>query len=142
MKKIISGIKLYSKAKKIIPGGSMLFSKKAELYSPESWPSYFSKSKGCYLWDVNHKKYTDMYFGVGTNVLGYNNREVDKKVQECVRKGNMTSLNAPEEYYLAKKILSIHKWSKKVKFARTGGEANAIAIRIARAFAKKQNVCL
>ena len=55
--------------------------------------------------------------------------------------GNMTTLNCFEEVLLAKKLLSIDKWAGMVKFARSGGEANAIAIRIARAFNdKKQNV--
>ena len=83
-----------------------------------------------------------MYFGVGTNVLGYSNNKINQKVNECVEKGNMTSLNAPEEYILAKKLISIHPWAKKVKFSRSGGEANAIAVRIARAYAKKQNIAI
>ena len=102
MLKKSKGVKYYNKAKRVIPGGSMLFSKRAELYAPEIWPAYFSKSKGCYLWDIEGKKFIDMYFGVGTNVLGYSNNKINQKVNECVEKGNMTSLNAPEEYILAK----------------------------------------
>ena len=142
MKKKIRGIELYRKAKNVIPGGSMLFSKRSELYAPDLWPSYFNKTKGCVLWDISGKKYIDMYFGVGTNTLGYNNASINKKVKDYIDKGNMSSLNAPEEYFLAKKLISIHPWAKKVKFARSGGEANAIAIRIARAFSKKQNVAI
>ena len=52
----------------------------------------------------------------------------------------MSTLNCPEEVYLAEKLLSMHSWAGKVKFARTGGEANAIAIRIARAASGKENV--
>ena len=53
------GINLYNFAKKIIPGGSMLYSKRAELYLPDSWPSYFSKAKDCFVWDLNNKKFVD-----------------------------------------------------------------------------------
>ena len=117
----------------------MLLSKKPEMFLPDYWPTYFSKSKGCYVWDLNNKKYTDVsLMGVGTNILGYNNKYVDKKVKEAIKKGNMTTLNCPEEVELAQKLLKINKWSGMVKFARTGGEAAAIAIRIARAYNKKK----
>ena len=142
MKKKNKGNNLYQKAKKIIPGGSMLFSKRSELYSPDLWPSYFTKTKNCYLWDLDGRKYVDMYFGVGTNVLGYNYASINNKVKKFIDKGNMASLNAPEEYFLAQELISIHPWAKKVKFARSGGEANAIAVRIARAFSKKKNIAI
>ena len=45
----------------------------------------------------------------------------------------MSSLNNYEEILLAEKLIEIHSWADMVKFARSGGEANAIAVRIARA---------
>ena len=134
------GLKLYNKAKKIIPGGTMLYSKKPELYLPDSWPTYFSKSKGCYVWDLNGKKYIDMLFAVGANTLGYANKSIDNNVIKYIKKGNMTSLNSPEEVDLAKLLIKIHPWSDQVKFTRGGGEANAAIIRIARASTRKQNI--
>ena len=130
----------YKKAQKVIAGGTMLFSKKPDLFSPDYWPTYFEKAKKCFVWDLNGKKYLDMYFGVGTNVLGYANKIIDNKVINGIKKSNMSSLNAPEEFYLAKKLIKVHKWSKKVRFTRSGGEANAVAIRIARASTPKQNI--
>ena len=50
----------------------------------------------------------------------------------------MSSLNCPEEVYLAEKLIAIHPWANQVKFARTGGEALAIAVRIARSYSKKR----
>ena len=134
------GIKLYKKAKKIIPGGTMLFSKKPELYSSENWPAYYKKAKGCYVWDLNDKKFLDMLFLVGTNTLGYSNKHVDNQVIKFIKKSNMSSLSAPEEVQLAKKILKLHPWADQVRFTRGGGEANATLIRIARASTKKQNI--
>ena len=136
-KKIIN---YYKFAKKIIPGGSMLYSKKAELYSPDYWPYYYQKSKGCYLWSVDGKKYIDMMFAVGTNTLGYCKKEVDNEVIKAIKKGNMTSLNNNDEVELAKILIKLHPWSNNVRFFRGGGEANAAAIRVARASAKKQNI--
>ncbi len=134
------GIKFYDQAKKIIPGGTMLFSKKPELYSENQWPSYYRKSKDCYLWDLNNKKFLDMLFLVGTNTLGYANKFVDKQILKSIGKGNMSSLNSPEEVELAKLLIKIHPWADQVRFTRGGGEANSAIIRIARASTKKQNI--
>ena len=78
-----------------------------------------------------------MFFSPGTNILGYSNNYVDKEVISSIKKSNMSSLNAYEEYLLAKKLIKYHKWSEMIKFARTGGEA-AIAIRIARSSIKNR----
>ena len=135
------GQKLYLRAKNIMPGGTSLFSKRAELFLPKLWPSYFLKSKGCNIWDLDGKKYTDMsYMGIGTNILGYNHPEVDNAVKEVVLNGNMTTLNCPEEVYLAEELLNLHPWAGMVKFSRSGGEANNIAIRIARAATGKSRI--
>jgi glutamate-1-semialdehyde 2,1-aminomutase len=135
------GQALYKKAKKIIPGGNMLLSKRPEIFLPNAWPPYFKKAKGCYVWDIDGNKYTDMnLMGVGTNILGYANSKIDNAVIKAIKNGSMSSLNAPEEVSLAENLIDIHPWAKMVKFARTGGEANAIAIRIARAASKKDKV--
>ena len=136
------GQKLYSKAKKIILGGNMLLSKRPEMYLPNLWPSYFSKSEKVFLWDLDGKRYTDMIFAVGHNILGYKNKELDKSIFKTIYSGNMTTLNCPEEVYLTKKLLQIHSWAGMAKYARSGGEANALAIRIARAASKKDGVAI
>ncbi|OUU30606.1 MAG: hypothetical protein CBB97_00875 [Candidatus Endolissoclinum sp. TMED37] len=141
-KKINSGQKLYSKAKKLIPGGTMLFSKKPELYLPDRWPSYYSKAKGSYVWDLDNNKYLDMIFSVGTNTLGYCNKEVDNAVIKAIKKSNMSTFCAKEEVLLADKLISMHNWAEKIRFARTGGEANAISVRIARAYTNRENIAI
>ena len=135
--------KLWSKAKKIIPGGNMMLSKKPDLFLPEKWPAYFSKTKGCKVWDLDGREYIDLsIMGVGTNILGYNNIEVDEAVKKTIRKGNMSTLNCPEEVYLTEKLLRMHPWADMAKFTRSGGEANAVAVRIARAAAKNVNIAV
>jgi len=135
-----SGPSLWKRAKKSIPGGNMLFSKRSEMFLPDLWPSYFKKAKGYNVWGLDNKKYIDMIFAVGTCTLGYANSKVDKFVLQKIKEGNMTSLNAPEEVYLAEKLLELHLWADMVRFARSGGEANSIAIRIARAASGKDGV--
>jgi glutamate-1-semialdehyde aminotransferase len=139
----MKGQNLYNKAKKIIPGGTMLLSKRPEMFLPDYWPSYYSKAKGCEIWDLDNKKYYDCsIMGIGTNTLGYGNSEVDKAVKRALRSGNMSTLNCPEEVYLAEKLIEINPWAQMVRFARTGGEANAIAVRIARAASGKDKVAV
>ena len=135
------GQKLWKKAKKIILGGNMLLSKNPDQFLPKEWPSYYKKAKGCEIWDLENNKYKDIcLMGVGTNILGYSFKEVDKKVQTAMKSGNMSTLNCPEEVELAEKLIEMHPWFDMVKFARTGGEANALAIRIARAASGKDKV--
>ncbi|MGW1455557.1 aminotransferase class III-fold pyridoxal phosphate-dependent enzyme [Salegentibacter agarivorans] len=137
------GQDLYEKAKGIIPGGTMLLSKRPEMFLPDNWPSYYSEAKGCTVKDLDGKEYIDMsIMGIGTNTLGYGNENVDKAVMETVRKGNMSTLNCPEEVYLAEKLIELNPWADMVRFARSGGEANSIAIRIARAAAGKDKVAI
>ncbi len=141
--KLSKGQKMWIKSQKIIAGGNMFFSKNPDNYLPKLWPSYFSKSKKCYLWDLSNKKYTDVcLMGVGTNILGYANPKIDKKVFEAINKGNMTTLNCPEEVEFSEKLLSINTWADKVKLARTGGELNSIAIRLARAATNKTKIAV
>jgi glutamate-1-semialdehyde 2,1-aminomutase len=138
-----TGQKLWKRAKQIIPGGNMLLSKRAEMFLPEQWPSYFSKAKGCKVWDMDGNEFIDMcIMGIGTNTLGYGNEEVDAAVMQTVRDGNMSTLNCPEEVYLAEKLVEMHPWADMVRFARSGGEANAIAIRIARAASGRDKVAV
>tara|TARA_B110000483_G_scaffold201146_1_gene241979 strand:+ start:632 stop:1945 length:1314 start_codon:yes stop_codon:yes gene_type:complete len=134
------GQKLWIKAKQLIPGGNMLLSKRSEMFLPDIWPSYFSKAKGCTVWDLDGKEYIDMsIMGIGTNTLGYGKEEIDEVVREVISQGNMSTLNCPEEVYLSEKLLKLHPWADNVRLARTGGEANSIAIRIARAAASRKS---
>ena len=132
---------LYSRAKKSISAGNSLLSKRREMFAPEQWPAYFDSAKGISVIDVNGNEFRDFsHFSVGTNTLGYGHDVVDNAVRECINKGNMCTLNPPEEVFLAEKLVAMHPWSSMAKFARTGGEANAIAVRIARAHTGKSKI--
>jgi len=138
-----TGQKLWKRAKKVIPGGNMLLSKRPEMFLPDQWPAYYSTAKGCKVWDLDSNEFIDMsIMGIGTNILGYAHSEVDESVMSTVKSGNMSTLNAPEEVYLAEKLIELHPWADMVRFARTGGEANSIAIRIARVASGKDKVAI
>tara|TARA_B100001029_G_C15037211_1_gene440953 strand:- start:394 stop:1713 length:1320 start_codon:yes stop_codon:yes gene_type:complete len=141
--KKLSAKKIWRRALKVIPTGNMLLSKNPNRFLPGKWPTYYKKAKDCFIWGVDGKKYIDVStMGFGTNILGYSNSKVDKTVHNFIDKGNMSTLNAPEEVYLAEKLIQLHPWFKMVRFARTGGEANSIAIRIARASSGKDGVAI
>lgn len=136
-----TGIELWNKAKKIIPGGTQLLSKRSELHLPEHWPSYFKKASGVEVIDLDGNKYIDMsYMGIGSCTLGYADKKVNAAVKKAIDEGNMSTLNSPEEVELAELLIKIHPWAEMARFARTGGEAVAIAIRIARAYTKKDKI--
>jgi glutamate-1-semialdehyde 2,1-aminomutase len=131
--------KLYQKAKKIILGGNMLFSKNPENILPDQWPTYYTKAKKNFIWSAG-KKYTDFMCYVGQNVLGYSNLLIDKEVINCINNCNITTLNCPEEVELSEQLCTLHPWAQFSKFAKTGGEANAIAVRIARAYKNRDKI--
>ena len=135
------GQKYLDKAKKIIPGGNQLLSKRSELFLPKLWPNYYKKAKGCVIWDLNNKPYYDFAgMGVTACTLGYSNNKINSAINSAVKSGSLTTLNALEEYDLAKIFLNIHKWASMAKFCKSGGEACLTAIRIARAYSKKEKI--
>jgi glutamate-1-semialdehyde 2,1-aminomutase len=137
------GQELYNRAKSISPGGTMLLSKRPEMFLPNGWPCYFKSTKGICITDLEDNLYRDMtIMGIGTNTLGYSNNNVDEAVRGVVDKGNMSTLNCPEEVMLAEKLIELNPWAEMVRFARSGGEANSIAIRIARAAVGKSKVAI
>jgi glutamate-1-semialdehyde 2,1-aminomutase len=135
------GQKLWTKAEKIIPGGNGLLSKRPDRYLPKLWPTYFSKSKGINIWDLENNKFKDMaQMGMGTCILGYANNDIDRKVKNIIDKGINSTLNCPEEYELANRILKYDNFADQVKFAKGGGEAMSIAVRLARAESGKDTI--
>jgi len=135
------GPKLYSRAKRLIPGGTQLLSKRPEMFAPDIWPAYYSKAKGCRVWDLDGREFIDMsIMAVGACILGYADDDVDNAVIEAVRNGANSSLNCTEEVVLAEALLDLHPWFDMVRYARGGGEAMSIAVRIARAKTKRDTV--
>jgi glutamate-1-semialdehyde 2,1-aminomutase len=113
-----TGQKLWKRAKKLIPGGNQLLSKRAEMFLPDHWPAYYSKAKGCEVWDLDGNKYVDMsIMGVGSCILGYADDEVNTAVKKAVDSGSMATLNAPEEVELAELLCKVHPWAHMVRYA-------------------------
>jgi glutamate-1-semialdehyde aminotransferase len=136
-----TGQELYRKAKTRIPGGTQLLSKRPEMFLPENWPAYYSRAKGAQVWDLDGNMYYDMsYNGIAACILGAADPDVEEAVIAAVRAGSMSTLNAPEEVELADLLCELHPWAEMVRYGRCGGEAMAIAVRIARAYSRRDKV--
>lgn len=126
---------MQKKAKQFIPGMSQLLSKRPDMFSQGVWPAYYSKAKGVKVWDLDGNEYIDMSIGgIGANVLGFADPDVNAAVIKAVKSGSSSSLNCPEEVELAEELCRMHPWAKMARFARGGGESMSVAIRIARAY--------
>ena len=136
-----TGTQLWKKAKRIIPGGTQLLSKRSEQFLPDYWPSYYSRAKGVEVWGIDDKKFVDMsIMGVGACPLGYADDDVDTAVKAAIDKGSMCTLNCPEDVELAEKLISLHPWAEMVRYARGGGDSMTVAVRIARAHTKRDKI--
>ena len=132
---------MQDRAKKRIPGMTQLLSKRPDMFTAGVWPAYYSKAEGVEVWDLDGKRYIDMSIaGIGANILGYADKDVNAAVCNAVASGSSSSLNCPEEVELAELFCDLHPWAEKVRFTRTGGEAMAVAVRIARAYSGKDKV--
>ena len=119
------------------------FIQKDKKTSPIIFGQLIKKTKGYKIWGVDGNIYTDLsLMGLGTNTLGYSNQIVDQAVKKVVSRGNLSTLNAPEEVYLGEKLISMHPWADMVRFTRTGGEANAVAVRLARSASDREKIAV
>lgn len=135
-----SGPETWQHARNVISGGSGLLSKRSEMFDPEHWPSYFSKCSGCEVWDLEGRRYIDFAGGIGAVLLGYADSDVTAAIHRRLLLGTYCSLNNPQEVELADLLLKLHPWAGKVKYARGGGDAMAMAVRIARAATGKSGI--
>ncbi len=134
-------IEVQKRAQMRIPGMSQLLSKSPDQFSLGVWPAYFKRAKGVEVWDLDDNRYVDMSIGgIGANVLGYADEDVDRAVLKAIADGNSSSLNCAEEVELADLMCEIHPWADMVRYARTGGESMAIAVRIARTHTGRDKV--
>jgi len=139
--KLKKSLEMQEQAKKIIPGMTHLLSKRPDMFSAGVWPGYYSKAKGVEVWDLDGNRYIDMSIsGIGANVLGYADPDVDGAVKTAIANGTSCSLNCPEEVELAELLCELHPWAEMVRYTRSGGESMAVAIRIARAYTGRDKI--
>jgi len=136
----VIGPDLWQRAKASISGGTGLLSKRAEMFDARTWPSYFSRCSGCDVWDLEDRRYRDFAGGVGAILLGYADPDVTRAVRRRLSLGTYCSLVNPQEIELAETLLHLHPWAGKVRYARGGGDAMAMSVRIARSATGRSGV--
>ncbi|MBE35642.1 MAG: class III aminotransferase [Opitutaceae bacterium] len=135
-----TGPELWSRAQSVISCGTGLLSKRAESFDAKGWPSYFSRASGCDVWDLNNNRYVDFAGGCGAILLGYADPDVNAAVRRRVSVGTYSTLLNPQEIELAEQLIDLHPWANKVRYARGGGDAMTVAVRIARAATGKSGI--
>jgi glutamate-1-semialdehyde 2,1-aminomutase len=132
---------MQERARRRIPGMSQLLSKRPDMFSLGVWPGYYRKAAGAEVWDLDGNRYIDMSIGgIGANVLGYADPDVDAAVRAAIADGSSSSLNCPEEIDLADLLCELHPWAEMARYTRAGGEATTVAVRIARAHTGRDKV--
>ena len=138
-----AGARLYRRAKERIPGGVQLLSKQPERYLPELWPAYYSRARGCEVWDLDGRRFIDMcYSGIGACLLGFADPDVNAAVKQAVDDGSLCTLNTPAEVDLADLLCELHPWADMARYTRAGGEAMAVAVRITRAATGRDRIAV
>lgn len=125
-----------------IPLASQTFSKSRTQYPPKISPLFVTHSLGCSTWDIDGNEYIDLVSSLAAVTLGYGDPEVNKAVSEQLALGVTLSLPSLLEFEVAELIGELVPSAEKVRFAKTGSDATAGAIRLARAFTNREHVLL
>lgn len=124
----------YRRALELIPGGTQLISRRPQLYAPGLTPPYAERASGARFWDLDGNAYLDTMMCVGAAILGYADMAVDAAVLAQIGRGTASSVSSPLELELAEELVATVPCAEMVRYCKGGGEADAIAVRIARAY--------
>lgn len=131
---------LYETAVKLVPGGTHLYGKRSEFHASGFWPAYVTRAEGGHFWDVDGNEFIDYNLGAGPVMLGHAFPPVIEAVQRQLPLGQLYATSSPLELDLARLVIELVPCAEMVRFARTGGEACAVAVRIARSYSRKDKV--
>ena len=125
-------MEMYERALELIPGGTQLISRRPTRYACGVSPVYAVRGQGSRIWDVDGFEYIDWVSGIGAIILGYCDPVVDDAVREQISQGINFSISHPLELELAEELVGRVPCAEMVRYTKSGGEACAVAIRIAR----------
>ncbi len=126
---------LYEKAKQVLPGG---VAGNGKFMLP--YPLYFCKAQGAKIVDVDGNEYVDLIMGYGIHMLGHSPTPIVEAVRERLQSGTMPGLATELEVRLAYKVQQHMPAIEMVRFVNTGSEATLMAIRVARAYRKRDKI--
>lgn len=131
-------LELFQEAQKYIPGG--VNSPVRAFRSVGIHPSFIARAKEAYIYDVDGNKYIDYITSWGPMIVGHANDEVKEAVLEALERG--TSYGAPTavEVKMAEMVVNAFPAMEMVRMVNSGTEATMSAIRLARAYTKKDKI--
>src|SRR3990167_6285478 len=133
---------LHEKASKVIPLGSQTFSKSKTQYPYGVSPYFIKKGKGSHVWDADNNEYVDFVNALAAITLGYNDPDVTNAVKAQLEEGTIFSLPHELEMQVAEKIVEMVPCAEMVRFGKNGSDVTAGAIRLARAYTKRDHVAV
>jgi glutamate-1-semialdehyde 2,1-aminomutase len=133
---------LLERALKTIPLGTQTFSKSKTQYPYGVSPYYIDKAKGSHVWDIDGNEYIDFINSLSAVTLGYNDPEVTAAVSAQLEKGVIFSLPHQLEVEVAERIIEMVPCAQMVRFGKNGSDATAGAIRLARAYTRRDHVAV
>ena len=123
----------WEKARRVLFEGTSTYSKLPRFQSFGTAPILAARASGAWMWDVDDNRYLDLAAGVGAILLGHAHPQVTAAVSEALRLGNQLSLGSPLETEVAERLVDLVPSAEQVRFMKTGAEAVAAGVRIARA---------
>lgn len=124
-----------------IPGQTSTGSKRAEaLFGGQPGPRAMVRSAGCRVWDDTGRSYLDFGMALGAVALGYAHPAVVAAVEDAVRGGGVSTLPPTLEPQVAERLLPWVPGGEAVRFFKTGAEAVAGAVRLARVVTGREPV--
>jgi glutamate-1-semialdehyde 2,1-aminomutase len=130
--RVAQSMELYRRAGDLIPGWTQLISRRADQFANGISPVYAQRAKGARFIDVDENAYIDWVNAVGAVILGHADDVVDSAVKEQIDRGSIYTLNSPLEIELAEELAATIPSAEMVRYTKGGGEACAVAARIAR----------
>ena len=138
MPKKIKNDELFSRALAVIPNG--MFGHEAVHLLPESFPQFFSKAKGSYIWDVDGNRYLDLMCDYGPNLLGYGQTEVDQAAIAQLHLGDTMTGPAPVLVELCETLVGMVTHADWAMVCKNGTDATTLAMTVARAQTAKRKI--
>jgi glutamate-1-semialdehyde 2,1-aminomutase len=122
---------LVATAQRVLPGGG---------FGNVSHDLVIAEGRGSRVWDVSGNEYVDYLLGSGPMIVGHAHPEVVEVVREVAAKGTTFFANNPYGIRLAAEIVDAVPCAEKVRFVSSGSEADAYAMRLARAYTKRDKI--
>jgi glutamate-1-semialdehyde aminotransferase/spore coat polysaccharide biosynthesis protein SpsF (cytidylyltransferase family) len=130
------------RSERVIPGAAQTYSKSWRHHIRGVTPVFLDRGKGALVTDVDGNQYVDLIQGLLPNILGYANDEVDRAAYDRARHGHSFSLAHPIEVELAERLCRLIPCAEMVRFGKNGSDATAGAVRVARAYTKREHVAV